>query len=166
MSRTTLTDITPSCLTQTTTTTRRNATVWLAESKTAPYQADVMSKDVVYKATVERTDDNTVETYTGLTTSFKKRYNKHTSDIRNQGQKKATKLSGHIWNLKETSIPYNLSWDIIARAPSFNPTTKVCRLCLEEIYHIMWSKEGATLNKRDELFGYCKHRWKHLLTKT
>ena len=30
----------------------------------------------------------------------------------------------------------------------------------------MWSKEGATLNKRDELFGYCKHRWKHLLAKT
>ena len=101
---------------------------------------------MVYKATVERTDDNTVETYTGLT-SFKKRYNKHTSDIRNAGQKKATKLSGHIWNLKEASIPYNLSWDIIARALSPNPTTKVCRLCLEEIYHIMWSKEGPLSTK-------------------
>ena len=62
-----------------------------------------------------------------------------------------TKLSGHIWSLKDMNVPHTISWDIIARAPSFNPTTKFCRLCLTEIYHIMWSKEGATLNQRDEL---------------
>ena len=122
--------------------------------------------NMVYKASVERTDDQTVQTYTGLTTSFKRRYDKHSSDFRHPGQRTGSKLSGHIWNLKDLGAPYNVSWDIIARAPSFNPTTKICRLCLTEIYHIMWSKEGATLNKRNELFGYCKHCWKHILAKS
>ena len=29
----------------------------------------------------------------------------------------------------------------------------------------MFTPGGATLNKRDELFGFCKHRWKKLLSK-
>ena len=136
------------------------------QKKDCPLPGKCTVENVVYKATVERLDDRSVETYTGVTTSFKRRYYKHSSDFRKPGNKKATKLSRHVLSLKEMGVPHNITWDIIARAPSFNPTTKICRLCIEEIYHIMWSKEGATLNKRDELFGYCKHRWKHLLTKT
>ena len=122
-------------------------------------------EDVVYKASVQRHDDQSVETYTGLTTSFKQRYSKHSSSFKYPAQRNKTTLSSHVWGLKDMNVPHTISWDIIARAPSFNPTTKICRLCLTEIYHIMWSKEGATLNKRDELFGYCRHRWKHLLIK-
>ena len=138
----------------------------ISKKQDCPLPGRCTSKDVVYKSTVERLDDNSEETYTGLATSFKKRHYSHDSNFKHPEQRTATKLSGHIWNLKDMNIPYNITWDIITRAPSFNPTTKVCRLCLTEIYCIMWCPEGATLNKRDELFNYCKHRWKHLLAKT
>ena len=83
-------------------------------------------ENMVYKATVKRLDDNTEETYTGLTTSFKQRYSKHTSSFKYPAQRKKTKLSGHVWRLKDKNVPHNFSWDIITRAPSFNPTTKYC----------------------------------------
>ena len=122
-------------------------------------------KNVVYRATVQRLDDMSVETYTGVTESFKARFSQHSSDFKHQEQRTSTKLSSHIWKLKDVNVPHTITWDIVARAPSYNPTTMICRLCLIEIYHIMWSKEGATLNKRNELFGYCRHRKKHLLIK-
>ena len=34
-------------------------------------------------------------------------------------------------------VPFSLEWDIIDRAPPFNPTTRKCRLCLKEKYHII-----------------------------
>ena len=130
-----------------------------------PLPGRCTAANVVYRASVERLDNGNVETYTGVTEHFKPRYTKHSSDFKHRAQRKSTKLSSHIWKLKDLDVPYNTTWDIIARAPSFNPTTKICRLCLTEVYHIMWSKEGATLNKRNELFGHCRHRKKHLLIK-
>ena len=123
------------------------------------------TENVVYRAVVRRHDTSTVDCYTGLTGDrFKVRFNKHQSDIR-LGKNTASKLSHHVCKLKEQNIPHDISWNIIARAPSFNPTTKVCRLCLTEAYHIMFTSGGANLNKRDELFGFCKHKWKKLLWK-
>ena len=144
---------------------RERCNCQVSRKQDCPLPGRCTAEDVVYKASVRRMDDQTVATYTGLTTYFKQRYSKHTSSFKYQSQRKKTTLSSHIWKLKDMNVPHTISWDIIARAPSFNPTTKICRLCLTEIYHIMWKKEGATLNKRDELFGYCRHRWKHLLIK-
>ena len=136
-----------------------------SKKQDCPLPGRCAARNVVYKASVERLDDRTVETYTGVTEYFKARYSQHSSDFKHPAQRKSTKLSSHIWKLKDKNVPHNITWDIISRAPSYNPTTKICRLCLTEIYHIMWSKEGATLNKRNELFGFCRHRKKHLLIK-
>ena len=114
---------------------------------------------------VRRHDDCAVDSYTGLTGDmFKTRFNKHQSDIRT-GKSTASKLSGHVCKLKDRNIQHDISWEIVTRAPKFNPTSKVCRLCLTEAYHIIFTPGGANLNKRDELFGFCKHKWKTLLTK-
>ena len=138
-----------------------------SKKQDCPLPGRCAAENVVYRATVERQDDKTSETYTGQSTSFKARYSKHKSSFKYPAQRNSTKLSSHIWKLKDLNVPYTITWDIATRAPSFNPTTKICRLCLTEIYHIMFLKEGATLNKRNELFGYCRHRSKHLLiTKT
>ena len=130
-----------------------------------PIPGRCTTENVVYRAVVRRHDTSTDDCYTGLTGDrFKDRFNKHQSDIR-LGKNTASKLSHHVCKLKEQNIPHDISWNIIARAPSFNPTTKVCRLCLTEAYHIMFTSGGANLNKRDELFGFCKHKWKKLLWK-
>ena len=43
------------------------------------------------------------------------------------------------------------------RAPLFKHLTRVCRFCLKDAYHIIFTPGGADLYKRDELFGFCKN---------
>ena len=126
----------------------------VSKRKDCPIPGRCATRDIVYRAVVTRYDTHTVDCYTGLTGDrFKDRYSKHTSDIR-LGKRKASKLSSHVCKLNDQNIPHNISWNIVARAPSYNPTSKVCRLCLTEVYHIMFTSGGANLNKRDELFGF------------
>ena len=106
-----------------------------------------------------------VEHYTGLTGgSFKDRWSKHNSDI--NLSKASTTLSSHILKLKEARKPYTITWDIMDRAPVFSPVSRKCRLCLKEIYYIMFKPESATLNQRKELFNTCRHRKQNLLCKS
>ena len=105
-----------------------------------------------------------METYTGLTGgTFKTRYNKHMYDFRTVSQAGATTLSKHIWKLKRENAPYNLAWEVLARAKVFNPVTRTCQLCLREKYLISFYPESATLNSRTELYSTCRHRLKMLL---
>ena len=113
---------------------------------------------VVYKATVT-TDNNVTNTYTGLTSdTFKKRWYKHRETFEKQDHSNPTTLSTYIWDLKLRNKNHDIKWSIIERAKDFNPITRKCRLCLKEKYHIIYNKEGATLNERSELFSTCRHR--------
>jgi hypothetical protein len=123
-------------------------------------------KEVVYCAKATRLENNTAEFYTGLTGgTFKARYNKHQSDMRNVRDQHNTCLSQYIWELKRENIPYRIDWRILTRAKVFNPVTKKCRLCLEEKYFIMFNPETATLNDRNELYSTCRHRLSKLHAK-
>ena len=76
-----------------------------------------------------------------------------------------TCLCNHVWKLKSSTppIPYNIVWDIVARAATYNPATGYCDLCTEERYRIMFEPEGASLNQRSEFFAYCYHQRPQLL---
>ena len=111
--------------------------------------------------------DQTVNSYTGLTrNSFKKRYNGHRYTFNHRDAPNSTTLSTHLWKLTDMNKNYDLKWNILDRAPDFNPVTRKCRLCLKEIFYIMFQPEGATLNKRSELFSTCRHRLRLLLNNT
>ena len=84
--------------------------------------------------------------------------------MRKPGNRIKTKLSSHVWELKDRGINYDIKWKLLERAPTFNPVTKKCRLCLKEKYFIMYRKENSTLNKRSEVFNTCRHRTQSLLT--
>ena len=121
-------------------------------------------KEVVYCAQVTRLDNNTTEFYTGLTGgSFKKRYNQHHSDFRNQSKEHKTCLSKHVWKHKRENVPFRVDWKILSRGKVFNPVTKKCQLCLKEKFLIMFSPETATLNARTEMYNTCRHRLTKLL---
>ena len=124
---------------------------------TCPLPTQDYQKDsVVYVASVG------VEHYTGLTGgSFKDRYSKHNSDI--NLSKPSTTLSSHVLRLKEEGKPYTITWDIMDRAPVFSPVSRKCRLCLKEIYYLMFKPESATLNQKKELFNTCRHKKQKLL---
>jgi hypothetical protein len=133
---------------------------------TCPVNGACLTEGVVYEATVSRGDNKDDETYTGLTARcFKTRLNEHTADFNNQNRK-GTCLSKFIWKLKRGNIHYEISWKLLQKCPSFNPSTKTCKLCLQEKYLIMFRPEGATLNRRSEFFATCRHRLKPLLANT
>ena len=132
-----------------------------------PLRGACLTEGLVYEATVTRLDTNTKETYTGLTEgTFKDRYYGHLYTFRHYSPTNSSTLSTHIWNLKNQNIPYNITWQMITRSSSFNPTTRSCLLCLKEKYYIMFRPEGASLNHRREFYATCRHRLKPLLANT
>ena len=103
----------------------------------------------------------------GLTGNrFKERWYKHRSDMRKIKDKSKTKLSTHVWELKEANTDFEVKWDFLERAATFNPTTRKCCLCLTENCHIMYNTANSSrsLNKRQEVFDTCRHRKQRLLS--
>ena len=96
--------------------------------------------------------------------TFKKRYDGHTYTFRHRVQNSTT-LSTHVWDLYDERKKHDIKWELIDRAPEFNPTNRKCRLCDKEKYYIIFQPEGATLNSRSELFSTCRHRKRLLLSR-
>ena len=67
---------------------------------------------------------------------------------------------------KGQGIGYTLKWEILKKAPPWNPITNICRLCILEKHHILFHPEDSSLNQRSEFFTICRHKEKHLLMKS
>ena len=118
-----------------------------------PVEGKCQTQGVVYRATVKQTLTGKNDTYTGMTgRAFKDRLYEHNTDMNNR-PKKPTKLSEHVWKLKDKNIDHTVKWTILDRAPIFNPITRKCRVCLKEKFFIMYDKSGSSLNKRQEIFN-------------
>lgn len=127
-----------------------------------PMNGKCLQTNIIYQASV--TSNNNTETYIGLTeTQFKTRYRNHTLSFRNEKYKNSTELSKHIWKLKEKGLAYNIQWNIINKAPPYNPISKVCNLCLTEKYYLTFKPDLSSLNKRSEISSACRHSSKYLL---
>ena len=120
--------------------------------------------NLVYRASITRLDNNTTKTQTGCTVDFKQRYGQYLHSFSHENANH-TCLCNHVWKLKSSTppIPYNIVWEIVARAAPYNPATGYCDLCTEEKYRIMFEPEGASLNQRSEFFAYCYHQRPQLL---
>ena len=122
--------------------------------------------NVVYQATVT-SDDDQVNTYIGGTNNFRVRYYAHRSDANNPSRKeKGTTLSKYIWNLKEERKDFQIKWRFVDRGAPYNPISRVCRLCVKESYYLIFHREMSSINKRNEIFNVCKHRFTDLLMKS
>ena len=129
-----------------------------------PLNGNCLQSSVIYQATVIRTDNNTSETYIGLTgNDFKTRYRNHIASFRHAKHKNSTELSKHIWSLKDNNIDYTISWNIISSSSPYNSSSKRCNLCLREKFLIIYRPDLSSLNKRNELVSSCRHRSKALL---
>ena len=134
-------------------------------NRECPLDKKCQTNGVVYQAVVTRQDNMEVETYIGLTeNSFKSRYAGHLSSFKDKKRKNATALSEHIWKLKEQNVQYSIKWKIISKAKPYSTSNKLCNLCTEEKYFIIYKPDMSSLNKRNELMSACRHRKKHLLS--
>ena len=129
-----------------------------------PLPGRCQTPGVVYKATITTTDPgNSMETYTGLTGGpFRRRHYGHTDDMKEENQDKpGTTLSRHIHKLRREGTDFTITWDLLEKKlAGYNISSKSCRLCLLEKFHILFTPGVATLNKRRELFSSCRHRKK------
>ena len=134
------------------------------KSNDCPLDGSCLSESVVYKATVQD-EQGGIETYIGLTEgSFKDRFTSHKSSFKLPSKATSTTLSGHIWQLKNSSIEYSITWEILYSAPAYHPAIGRCLLCLKEKQAILYS--GGTLNSRSEISNTCRHKKKYSLAKS
>ena len=104
------------------------------------------------------------EGYVGMCApTFKSRFGNHKTDFKHPGKRKHTRLAGYVWSLKDEGLEPRIEWQFLARASTYRPSSKTCRLCISEKFHIMHSKNDlASLNKRTEFFSSCLHKEKLL----
>ena len=98
-----------------------------------------------------------METYIGLSMpEWKARYGNHKTNFKHSAQRSKTTLAGHVWELKDKGVDFNMKWKILKRAQPFTPSSKMCRLYLTE--KVMIIHTGSSLNKRTEFFSSCRHK--------
>ena len=130
-----------------------------------PLQGKCLTDNMVYQAKVKT--DSEEQTYIGLSsTTFKKRLANHKTSFKYETKRGTTTLSNYVWDLKNRGIDYELEWNLIGRAQPFSPISGICNLCTLEKYHILFTPQMATLNKKDEINNWCPHKDKMLLDKT
>ena len=105
-----------------------------------PLNGQCLMKSVIYQATVTTEDDDSKETYMGLTKNiFKERFNGRKTTFRHSNKRNNTELSKYAWKLKEQERPYNIKWAIIRRAKAYDNKSKRCQLCTctwEILHHL------------------------------
>lgn len=146
------------------TNTKDNKTCNCQQKNTCPLNGNCLQTTVIYQATVTRKDNNTSETYIGLTENdFKTKHRNHTASFRHVKHRNSTKLSKHIWTLTESNVDHIISCRIFLFRSPYNSASKRCNLCLKEKLLIICPPELSSLNKRNELVSSCRHRNKALL---
>ena len=132
------------------------------DKSACPLNGQCLTANLIYQATVETSTAK--QTYIGLTQNkFKTRYTNHLPSFRVERKMNATKLSKHIWALKDKCISHNPSWKIFAKAQPYLNVNKRCILCITEKFFIIYKPHMCTFNSRNELANKCRLEKKLLL---
>ena len=120
-------------------------------------------REVVYRAVVK--SENVEKEYIGQTKrTFKERHKEHADSFKSKSLFKRSKLSRHIWSLKEKNKDYQINWSVMSKARKYTRESKFCKLCNTEKTFIARQDPAVGLNARSELLTRCPHRDGHLLT--
>ena len=97
--------------------------------------------------------------------SFATRHRRHKTSFNNAGHKHETSLSSKLWELKEKGKKFDIEWKIIENSKAYKPGEKICKLCSDEKYLILFHSKidhDGFLNNREEIYSKCRHRdrWK------
>ena len=103
-------------------------------------------------------------TYKGITErTFKERFKEHNKTFRDPKRKAESELSKEVWNIKEAGGTPVVTWCILQKSRTYNPTARRCALCLTEKLAIAEHTGKDLLNKRSEVVAKCRHQFKYQL---
>ena len=130
-----------------------------------PLDGKCRTSSAIYKCIISA-ENSTPKSYIGLSSGeWKARYANHKKSFNHKRYAKETRLSQHVWSLKDKNIESpTIKWSILKVAPSYSNISKQCALCLHEKYSIINYKDSIELlNKKHELISTCRHRDNYLL---
>ena len=77
-----------------------------------PLQNKCMSKDIVYKATINIGNTQDTKNYIGMTSNtFKERYRNHIKSFTRNKYSNETELSKHVWHLKQNRFHHEVVYN-------------------------------------------------------
>ena len=132
-----------------------------------PLNGDCGIGPLVYQADI--IEQNRTMSYIGMSgRSFKQRYIEHHRALNNKkaAQRNPTKLSKHVWSLKDRNIQHDIEWKVRATTGVYFPGAKYCDTCITEKLLILEADKKSCLNQRTELLTKCIHKRKHTLHDT
>ena len=123
-----------------------------------PLEGECGAGPGVYQADI--IEQNRTMQYIGMTgRTFKDRISEHKTALssRKTAESKSTRLSKHVWSLKDQNIPYEVKWKIRARTGIYFPGAKYCDTCITEAMFILEADRKTSLNLRTEILSKCIH---------
>ena len=84
---------------------------------------------------------------------------------RKTAEKQPTRLSKHVWSLKNSDPPiqHEVKWKLRARTGIYFPGAKYCDTCITEAMLILEADRKTSLNLRTEILSKCPHMRKFSL---
>ena len=130
-----------------------------------PLDGHCLTKEVMYEATVEAdTPRYEARTYKGITErTFKERFKEHNKTFRDPKLKADSQLSTEVWKIKQAGGTPVITWKILQKSRTYNPSTQRCALCTTEKLAIAEHTAKDLLNKRSEIIAKCRHQFKYQL---
>ena len=129
-----------------------------------PFDGDCGVGPCVYQADIIE-QDRTMH-YIGMTgRTAKERCTEHRNALRNRkaAERQPTRLSKHVWSLKDKNIQHDVKWKIKAKTGIYFPGAKYCDTCITEAMFILDAERTTSLNLRTEILSKCKHMRKFTL---
>merc|ERR1712045_661554 len=78
----------------------------------------------------------------------------------NTAERTPTRLSKHVWSLKDKGIQHEIKWKLRAKTGIYFPGAKYCDTCITEKILILEADRRTCLNLRTEILTKCKHKKK------
>ena len=105
---------------------------------------------------------NVPKTYIGSTSQeLKNRVSFHRSCMRQTNMKNFCELSKEVHKIRNNNLPYSVNWKIIEKSKSFEAGDEYCKLCISEMYHILYNDKPNALNSLRMM--PCLHKKKGML---
>ena len=135
----------------------------MSKKRKLPNEQGFIKERLVYYATISCNDKNyKPKLYKGsCESSFKKRYSNHKKSCNVPLYTHDTKLSTEYWNLKTKQLNPRISSKIKTVCKPYNPTSKLCNLCLTEKLEILDDPDKNLLNRNSKVISQCCHKNKY-----
>ena len=119
------------------------------------------TQNVVYEAKITDNNGNENIYIGGTSQEIKSRISIHKSCTRHAHLRNSCELAKKAHELTRNGKTFTIRWQIKEKSKSFRPGDSTCRLCISEMYHILFDERNNVLNKIK--LAPCLHRKKYLL---